>query len=261
MNVTRIINNYHVDIFSFYVLSVCNVILLNPTLSSQKTQCIFGIANALVLVAIHAFSKYYDRVEDSLNNQAFPERQYPLLLVISLSLFAISTFLYFLLPSLFASVGVVFIVIGILYSYPSPFRIKNILFLKNIFPASIWFLSLQMLVSLSYPGVSLMTLCLLNASVFLLFLSFEIMWDMPDAVGDRSRGVKTIPNTFGFTVAKSIILALTLFVLLTSPHVVNQVIALVIAIGSLLANPTHQKDYYHVCMYVIVFVAFLNLWL
>jgi 4-hydroxybenzoate polyprenyltransferase len=87
------------------------------------------------------------------------------------------------------------------------------------------------------------------------------MWDMPDITGDTLRGVKTIPNTFGLFISKVTIIFIGLSAMLLTDIFINQAIASIIIFWSLTVTQTTKKQYLYFCLYTIITVMIVYLWL
>lgn len=247
------INEYHLDIFLLYAALAWYYVVAYVAATDLPRVLWLGAANVCILIGTHTLSKFFDQREDRVNGQHLGRGVYPYLPYAAAGVFTLGVVGYGLVWPALLPFAAIFIGAGVFYSIPTRWRIKNLLLLKNLVPASIWFTSLQLLAAAG-GGLTLAAAMQHNVVALVLFLAFEILWDIPDVAGDRTHGVRTIPTIFGVTAARGVIVVLVALVFLLSSSLMTKVIALVIA-GSAAAIPSRTpKRYYHLVLYAIAFV-------
>jgi 4-hydroxybenzoate polyprenyltransferase len=257
---------YNVDIFLVYFLININVIInlfLIGKLLYFKDTIILVITNTVILATIYLFNKLTDYKEDKINlGFDFQSKKRILLTMVAFGV-ALSFLVYGFLLEDYFWYWLMFVVLGFWYSYPPRWRLKEIFLIKNIMPAFCWTLSLSLLYKLNIQDYVFFDHIQAFAYVFLLFMLFEVLWDIPDREGDISAGVKTIPNIFGWTVVKFVLTTsfFLLAVLSVSQSIFTTLISLVISIFIINMRPNSVKQAYHILVLVLAFAYAFELFL
>lgn len=152
---------------------------------------------------------------------------------------------------------VVFIAIGMSYSLPIFFgkSFKEILVLKNLYAAGAWYVSFVLLQSVYAGTTPLLVSFISSLHVFVLIFAYEVIWDIRDIDADRAFGVKTIPNTFGIIITRSLLLSLFVWVLwkldfdITHPVSVALIVLTPIA---LFATHKTPRFVFHMAIYLML---------
>lgn len=156
-------------------------------------------------VYVYSLNKIYDIKEDTILNKdpiSKDELNYFILISIVLVVFSIGILLFFnysLTPYL------ILVSIGYLYS-ASPFgkntRIKNLFIIKNIY-AAFWTIAVPCIIVVYYLNYSIdEKLIHFFTYYFVLFLSIEIISDLPDIKGDKMVEVNTLAVRLGYSRTK-----------------------------------------------------------
>lgn len=201
----------HVSVIFFFILNNFHMSFGN----SGSDYLLWSLT--LWHYALYLFDRVHDWKIDAEYQQgeAIPQKSVrslfivvAILLLLSLTLFFVSGY-----PVLY---WICLFPLTFLYTYPLFFkkRIKQILFIKNLYSAAIvWCLPIFILVyletgSLSFDPHFVRKLISLMGSVLLI----EAFWDIRDKEGDRDHNIQTLPNVFGILYTKiylAILLILT----------------------------------------------------
>jgi 4-hydroxybenzoate polyprenyltransferase len=122
---------------------------------------------------------------------------------------------FFLLPRAMQPLRVVFHLIGLAYNYkilPGKRRFKETYFFKNtmsgvLFILSVFAYPIALMPAFS-PGIGWPTVIALAVFFFLFEISYEVLYDLRDAEGDRKFGIPTYPAVHGEKTAVRIVDAL-----------------------------------------------------
>lgn len=255
------LNKYRLNYFIVHF--TIGLLLLNYYQALTVTTVFIALCISCLFLSSHIFNKIYDRLEDSIVS--------PFETNFSDKVFYFATMLLVILPTL----GLIYLNKPLLpficlvpytffYSYPiyKNLRIKNILFLKNITPATFW--SASYLVLLFYTFGFLPTDWHISAGIiwFLVF-ALNVIFDIRDVAGDKAANVHTIPNTFGVFTAKTIILILLLGVLLyliiQGTSVMTMMLVLLFCVATVMLEADTSARWYHGIMYAAAFINLLHL--
>lgn len=244
----------HVSVLIFFAV-------LNAP-SSRQVQLLpaayfVALSFALLMSFIYLLNKSTDTTEDSINVLSGPIPREAIVwtrLAAYLCLILPLLYLvYFLQDMRVLALYLVVAILGFLYSVPLswlgvPFRFKQVLFLKTFVSSLIWALppaGMHFIATGSLGMDDLMRFTM----IFCVGAAMEILWDSRDMRGDRSAGIRTIPNTFGIRTAQIISMGL-LFVSFSSmfytgpnPYAVFAVIASVLFTARM--NENRGAFFYH----------------
>jgi len=157
----------------------------------------------------YIYNMYTDLTEDHINYSGryrlVRSRTWPVKLVIFLCFFT-GLLLSLRAGWVFVLYGGLVHLISSLYSMPlrlkhkaQPFRIKETLFWKNVYPSLFWSAAL-ILTPYLYVGVRPTSLAALAVVIsFGLAYFVELLWDLRDIPGDSQAGVRTLPLAIGET--------------------------------------------------------------
>lgn len=150
---------------------------------------------------VYLFNKASDGAEDAVNKAGFPvpAKQFESLKLAAGGMFAIGAAL--LLPYndillLYAGLSVM----GMLYngvSFFPGFRLKKILFVKNVVSAVAWACVVAFVQPLFYGHPIGPYNIISFLFTFFLMMVIELVWDIRDIKGDKKAGVVTVPVKFG----------------------------------------------------------------
>lgn len=162
--------------------------------------------------AMHWFNNFFDSIEDEITGQRTTLFRPSLILLLASSATALSAWMVFYFGfSLFCYV--VLFALQFVYSAPvGSWRIKKILYLKNITGSLFWWYMPFALITASHTAASFRQVFMENLSLLAIFMPFEPLWDIKDSYGDEAAGIKTIPNQFGLGATK--LLTVSAFLLL-----------------------------------------------
>lgn len=213
------------DVFSalrahIVAIAMCATVVFGYLFRGQYPWAL-GLLCGLDWCIVNLLNRATDVEEDRLNGIAATEwvaRHARALVAGTLSVLALSLLWGFAaLPPAMAAVRVLFHLFGLGYSYrivPTPRgwrRFKDLYALKNGMSAVMFVLSVGMLPVLGLRGPY--TLGAAGIAVVLLYfflfeLTFEVLYDLRDAEGDRAVGVPTFPVVHGPAVSAAIIRSL-----------------------------------------------------
>ena len=212
-------------------------------------------ANTLLVVGVYTFNKATDKKEDILNNR--PVHYFSNIQIYTLSgiCFVMSFLLYFI-PAKYGILWywLLLFFLGIFYSFPRSFRLKNFFLIKNVVPAFCWFFSVSILVFGSTTILSMTETMSLLVSLFLLALIFEIIWDLPDYVGDKAAGVQTLPVRVGFLYTKMLLFTLIGSLFFGGHSLTNKLVSLSLLVFVVWVSKDTKKYVYHVFLLLFVFI-------
>ena len=230
-----------------------------------------SILSFFSLAFVYQYNRYTDYEYDQ-KAEGLKKIKKNMYLVMSLGSLTISFFMsYFDLKYL--NVTIFYLVMGVLYSSKTIFKkpIKNYLLLKNIF-AAILVPALQIFIVFNYTTLhSYKIIMLIFIPVFLLYLCYEVLWDIKDIESDKIGNVRTLPNTIGKERTIILIFAILSFGALYNINVLNlsltninmmaYFIALIFTIV-LYFNKNYNYRLFHLFLYVnivalIIFILFM----
>lgn len=187
------------------LLAICGYLLFN--ILSPDLLFIF-LSSFFACAAVYAYNNITDRKEDVANKRQclFASNVWGKLIVIIFMLIGIIPVLY--LPQTSITLYVLFIVIGMLYSF---LRIKKYILIKNIYTAIL--LSLLFLFGISNQITN--EIIIYYTSFFILLFAGSVISDLRDYTGDMFAGLRTLPIVLGRESTKNIVY-LSLFVLMAS---------------------------------------------
>lgn len=173
---------------------------------------------------VNLTNRVADVAEDKQNGirgVGFVERHARALTVLSFAVLVGSMVVgFFVLPRSMQPLRVAFHLIGLAYNYrilPGRRRFKETYFFKNTMSGVLFMLSVfaYPLCLMGWggfaPGVGWVTVAALAAFFFPFEISYEVLYDLRDAEGDRAFGIPTYPAVHGAAVAVRIVDALIAF--------------------------------------------------
>lgn len=248
---------FYVDVFCMYVC-VASIYLHKVThfhIDILSAMAIL-VANTLLVIGVYTFNKATDKKEDTLNERPLQYFSDIKIYVLSGSSFFVS-FLLYLVPAKHEIVWCWFALsfLGIFYSFPRSFRLKNFFLIKNIVPAFCWFFSVSVLIYGSTTALSLAETMFLLTSLFLLALIFEIIWDLPDYEGDKASGVHTLPVSIGFLYTKVVLVTLVGSLFFGSYSLTNKLASLTLLLFIVWVSKDTKKYVYHVFLLLFVCIV------
>ncbi len=210
------------------------------------------LANVLGVIGIYIINTVSDRKEDLLN--AIPVLPYSTksLYLITLLFFGAAGLLY-LIPQKITliPIGIFLTILGILYSFPRQYRLKNIFIVKNILPAFCWYLSFATIIIASTETLSLITILKILLPSFFLVLIFEIIWDIPDEQGDKVSNIKTLPTVLGQKITKGILIGILSFFFLITDSLQNKIACIVFILFIINVKEEAPKFTYHLFLTIL----------
>lgn len=241
--------NYNFDIFLVYVL--INFFFLYNFNNINPDSYLLILANTLLISSIYLLNKKSDKDEDVLNNSNVSGNLQNKILQYYISANVLSFLLYIILNWKLLPFWFIFFTLGLLYSYPKKYKLKRFFILKNLMPAFCWYLSFCLLISLNSTH-DLLQIFKSSISTFYILFLFEILWDMPDRIGDKITGTKTFPVVLGFDNTRKALFILNLVALIISPIIISKIVSLLILAFLLFINEDTQKNVYH---FLILFIS------
>ena len=248
------------DVFLVYLLLNMYILLkiradfaVYDYMVSYITSAMLITANLFLLSSIYLLNKVSDIKED-LKNQTDIKNEYAETIIKyywAANLF--SFVIYFYIGKGFLIYWLAFFVLGLFYSYPRSFRLKNLPLLKNLIPSFCWYLSICLLIIVNTKSPDILAVLIENISIWFSLILFEILWDLPDREGDRLSGVKTIPVLIGFKNTKTLLIIMNVLLLVFLASYKAKSIVFVILLFLLSINKDTPKRYYH----LIIFAASL----
>lgn len=247
----RFFFTHYVDVFCMYAcISLINLYRVTQFhIHTPATLSVLG-GNIFLIIGVYVFNKATDKKEDHLNNRPSAHYSDVQIYVVS-GLCFLSSFLLYLVPSRHEIVlyWFLFLFLGVWYSFPKKFRLKNFFLVKNIIPAVCWLLSVSILIFSATKSLSITEIILLLIPLFFLVFVFEILWDMPDWEGDRAAGVCTLPVYIGFFYTKITLEILLLGLFIVSNTITSKIASVVLFIFVLWVTKYTQKHTYHVFLF------------
>jgi len=218
----ELLAKFKLDVVATYLLVVFGVYFFSSGgVSNYSSMNLIPIIILTFLTAgAYLLNKVCDRNEDSITyGKSHTIKRLPIR-NLSFALFLVGLMLTVIFAP-FGSIGIpsvlFLILMSFLYSYPFfGWRIKEIFILKNVFAALAWYLSILLVVHQNIRTESLTDFISMFLYLFLIFLAYEITWDIKDVNGDLRAGIKTIPNQWGIPATKKIILTLLIGVVFLS---------------------------------------------
>lgn len=209
MKILDIFFKYRINV-SLLVFTIC-LIGFVPNLTVQTV--LVSASFSLLWTFIYLYNKVTDWGEDAHNVAGFPIDQKNSKAVLILSYICLFLPVPYLLQwlDLLGLYAILALVLGYGYSkkvklFRKDFRLKNVLFVKNITSAACWASMGAFVPFLYYNAEWSIYLAFMWLNLFTLVLAIEIVWDIRDIEGDLKEGVRTLPNTIGLFYSKLICL-------------------------------------------------------
>lgn len=219
------------------------------------------LANTGFIIASYLLNVIADHTEDSLNGRAAVSLSPSGVIALSAVLLLAFILTYTKLGGpVFSGAAIVMSGASVWYSFPRGFRLKNIFLVKNLVPSSCWAFSLAALFYLA-GGMYFHTLGEVVVGylpLLALFFAFEIMWDLPDRVGDKHAGVRTLPTMVGFWWSKIIISLLFCTVLIKIPGKFDAIAVCLIIVFVLFIPERTKKTTYHAFLTTLLILAWVS---
>ena len=268
-NLIAFIFTYRLPVYVFMFL-----LIIAPLrywyVAAHPEVLVIALCFTSLMVFVYLFNKVTDKTEDAANtgNDFIGNRAIRPTLVVAIACLLFPLPYIFFTPQfllLYCGVSIV----GFLYSYRVSFggaryRLKDVLFIKNITSAATWSLipvTIQT-VLLHEPLLSTLFLGELIA-LFCIFFAFEIIWDIRDVEGDAAAGVHTVANTFGVVPAQlfasALVLGYACIFFLQSVSFLYAVVVPLLFVFVWAASPKRGAWFYQANIFVgIIFLFFLG---
>jgi 4-hydroxybenzoate polyprenyltransferase len=204
--------------------------------------------------ALNMFNNYFDSIEDEITGQrtTFFNARIVLLCAVIATWLSVSMFWYYgfnmwccliLFAMMFA------------YSMPiGPWRIKKVLYLKNITGSLFWWYIPFVLISASHTPHGFPEIFMENLVTLAVFMPFEPLWDIKDMEGDMAAQIRTIPNQFGLPATK--VLVVSAFLLLSIVKMANYTYVILFLIPLMIFTILiSEKNKLFLSQLIITFVA------
>lgn len=266
----HVLNKYRIGVYLFYILLMYSHWSWLPIYSVAliyDPRIHIGVVFIISLIWIYLLNRYTDRNEDSISqpNELMHKNSELLLFFLSglvgISLFAMYVSNYSLFPL------IAFLLLGFFYSYPvmGTMRIKNILLLKNIVAGVMLTIPIVAGVFIYFPHAYIRIPeinFLTYFGVFLIFVAFELFWDIRDIAGDKVHAVQTVPVVYGEKFAKALALSLVIIgYSCMSLSLMNTCLGIVICVAVLYAGQNRGVNYYYNTLYMLSFIiALFQVW-
>lgn len=162
---------------------------------------------------LHIFNNYFDLREDEITGQRTTLAKASILLFLAILATLISAFMVWYYGYSLLCFAILFILM-LVYSMPvaGSWRIKKVLYLKNITGSLFWWYIPFTLISAMHTSARFPQIFLENVVVLAIFMPFEPLWDIKDMEGDLASGIKTIPNQFGLAATKLLVVSAFLLI-------------------------------------------------
>ncbi len=251
---------YNADVFLMYTL-ISSVYLYKITefgVDWGYLSIILG-ANILAVIGVYLLNKITDEEEDSANGVVGKMRKRLVFSVITI--FFIAAFLLYTIPKKenLLWYGFLLFLLGVWYSFPRRYRLKNIFLVKNIVPAFCWFFSLAILIFSSTDSLSMGQIVSFLWLFGVLVFVFEILWDIPDRKGDRDAGILTLPVILGTGVTKILLGGcLIIIIFLTDSLPIRSVAFLLLGFVIFVADEYGKRQYRYFLFFLSAFVIGVN---
>lgn len=262
LKILDVLFKYNVFIFLIYInISILYLNKITNLNTNTRDALLILVANIFLIIGTYTLNKISDEKEDIFNGYGelkVSSRKNIALTILSF-LFFLSSLILYLIPKVEHLILFWFILfsLGVLYSYPRKYRLKNIFLIKNITSAFCWFFSIIILLLVSINGLNIIKLMYSLSSIFLLVLIIEIIWDLPDINGDKEAKINTLPAIFGFKKAKIIILILLTLMFLFFSTFLNKILCLFLFIFVLNVTQNTHKKTYHYLIFLMTLIIFL----
>ena len=260
----RIFNKKNIDVFFVYNLdvflmygSIAFLLIQKMAPFHPNSINIFSIfvANILYIVSVYTLNKVSDTPEDSLNRISGHTFNNHTIHKLSLLFFLVSLLLYLIPGKIeFLLSGCLLWLLGLLYSFPKKYRLKNVFIIKNLTPAFCWFFSLCLIIYSGNLGLRITDIMKLLSPMLFLFFTFEIIWDMPDCSGDKAHGIRTLPGVIGFNATRYVLCGLLGIIFLLTSSPLNMIICLLLASFVITVAEKTEKIMYHYSLFLLVLI-------
>lgn len=157
--------------------------------------------------ALHLFNNFFDSIEDEITGQRTILTKTSLILLLAVAATVLSAWMVWNFGFNLPCYNVLF---ALMFIYSAPvrsWRIKKVLYLKNITGSLFWWYIPFTLISASHTTVSFKLVFMENLIMLAIFMPFEPLWDIKDMEGDLASGIKTIPNQFGLATTKLLVVS------------------------------------------------------
>ena len=182
-----------------------------PAINMQGVMV--ALAMGMVMTYAFLYNKATDLLEDNVNTTSLPidEKHKNTLIKIACACLIVPLLWLWQTPKILVIYLVFGGLLGFLYSYPvqigkKSYRLKNILFIKNLTPAVSVAACTVLPSYFLLPNFPQIYFLFYAISIFSVVLCVEILCDIRDIDGDRRAGIKTLPNTLGVAMARTIAL-------------------------------------------------------
>lgn len=217
-----------------------------PHNTDTTTAFLLILASVCAVSGIYLFNKSQDIDEDILNNSYPIQKRYEKNIILAscgASLISILIFALILKETHFYY-ALTLIAVGFLYSHKRT-RLKKFFLLKNLIPALSWLISFSILIS-EISNLKIEFVVSLIYSICILIYIVEILWDMPDIVGDKKNDVHTIPSLIGFKKTKILLISMSILGVVFTNHSPQNVLTFTsILVFLFFISENTQKIVYH----------------
>lgn len=252
---TLAFRNIPIYIFYLAMLYIC-AFEIGSGYIHLKTLIALSIVALLSMIVIYKINRESDIYEDSSawQTKGIIYSRFEIY-ILTCTLLII---LFWYVSLLYALFFVLLLAVSVIYSIGP--RLKRFLILKNIIPSSVWYFSTALIIYYSCNMI-IPFIDILKYLFFIFTYTFiiEILWDIPDSQADKENNIQTIPNTFGLTFTKAVLLFLLTLEYIIQPTLRNAFVLSIIAILIILLNNRIHKKYYIVglcimlCLIVLIY--------
>ena len=205
--------------------------------------------------ALNFFNNYFDSIEDEITGQRTILSNASLLLVLAVAATVISASMVWYFGFNLLCYLVLFVLM-FLYSAPvGSWRIKKVLYLKNITGSLFWWYIPFTLITALHTTAGFKQIFMENLTLLAIFLPFEPLWDIKDMEGDQTSGIKTIPNQFGLAATKLLVVSAFLLLAVIKMSNITYVIFFLIPLSILTIKITPGNKLF-ISQIIMTFVAF-----
>jgi 4-hydroxybenzoate polyprenyltransferase len=208
--------------------------------------------------AMHLLNNFFDLIEDEITGQRTILFKPSLILLLAAAATALSAWMVWYFGFSLLCYAVLF---ALMFVYSAPvgsWRIKKILYLKNITGSLFWWYIPFALITASHTTAGFRQVFMENLILLAIFMPFEPLWDIKDSEGDKAAGIKTIPNQFGLAATK--LLVVSAFLLLAVVKLSNPTYVIFFLIPlSVLTILITPRNKLLISQLIMTFIAFHGL--
>jgi len=208
--------------------------------------------------AMHLYNNFFDSIEDKITGQNAVLSKPSLILLLAVAATIISAWMVWYCRFNWLCYSALFLLMFI-YSAPvRSWRIKKVLYLKNISGSLFWWYIPFTLVTAFHTKASFNQIFMENLIMLAIFMPFEPLWDIKDMEGDLASGIKTIPNQFGLAATKLLVVSAFLLLAVVKLSNITYVIFFLVPLSMLTMRITLGNKLF-ISQIIITYIALYGL--